>query len=156
MSSFGRGRHRRARNRYASRFHELPLMRNLILVILGIAVGAAGTASIQNTLARRDAYARGVMAVMQHHLAGLREDVRAGRCSGAGLSRHRTMLTALAEEIEPSVYADAAADPPFREYSQRLREALAQLPDAGADCAATAPIASKIADSCETCHRQYR
>lgn len=131
-------------------------MRNLILVIMGIAVGAAAAASILSTLARRDAYARGVMAVMQHHQARLREDVRAGHCSGAGLSRHKAMLAALVEEIEPSVYGDATADPPFREYTQRLRDALAQLPDAAADCAVLAPIAAKIGDTCETCHRQYR
>ena len=45
-------------------------MRSLLLLVLGIAFGAAVAALVLNALGRRDAYARGVMQVLQHETGG--------------------------------------------------------------------------------------
>lgn len=129
-------------------------MRHLLLLLIGLVVGAIGAASVVNVLAQRDAYARGVMQVMQHHYADLRAQLRSGRCNGPVHSK--AMLEALSEEVEPAVYAGDEAPPPFREYLQRLRDAVAQLPDAPAACAAIAPGVERIGNACDECHRQYR
>ncbi len=128
-------------------------MRSLILLLLGVVIGAIGAASVVNALRQRDAYPRGLMNVLQHHYVSLREGVRARRCDDA--PAHLATLRTLAGEIEAAVYPDEVADAPFREYLTHLRAALDAVP-ATADCAALAPALPRIGNVCEDCHRQYR
>ena len=131
-------------------------MRSLILLLLGLAFGAVCTAVAMNALAQRSAYARGVMQVMQHHYAELRNSQRTGRCDAATVTRDRDVMRMLSDEVAPSVYGDGTPDPPFREYTDRLRSAVADLGDGAQGCAALAPIVNRVGDSCDACHRQYR
>jgi len=131
-------------------------MRSLMLLILGLVFGAVCTAIAMNALAQRSAYARGVMQVMQHHYAELRNGQRSGRCEGATVARANEELRLLTDEIERSVYENGTPEPPFREYSDRLRSAVADLGDGTQSCAALAPVINRVGDSCDACHRQYR
>jgi len=131
-------------------------MRNLVLLVIGCALGALGATAVLRTLADRAAYARGVMQVMQHHYARLHDDLRARTCTSVDPVLEKAQLRALAEQIEPSVYADAIADAPFREYTQHLRDALAQLPDGASGCPVLVPVVARIGAACDECHRQYR
>ena len=129
-------------------------MKYLILFLIGIAVGALGATSAVNALARSHAWQRGLMEVMQHEYGGLRDAVRSGRC--AAPTREKLWLGQLTAEVEPAFYPDSPPDAPFREYTQRLRESIASLPDAATDCSALAPVVTRIGNDCEACHRQYR
>lgn len=131
-------------------------MRSLILLILGLAFGAVCTVIAMNALAQRSAYARGVMQVMQHHYAELRNGQRTGRCDAATIARAHGVLRLLDDEIERSVYGDSTPDPPFREYTDRLRSAVADLGDGSKNCTELAPVINRVGDSCDACHRQYR
>jgi hypothetical protein len=130
-------------------------MRSLLLLGLGVVIGAMVATIIANTLSRRDAYARGVMAVLQQHYGSLREGVRHGRCD-RDLAPTRSLLATLSGELAPAVYGDSTPDAPFREYVQRLRDAVAALPDRATGCPALAPQLNRIGDACDACHRQYR
>jgi len=131
-------------------------MRSLILLLLGLTFGAVCTAVAMNALAQRSAYARGVMQVMQHHYAELRNGQRTGRCDAATTARAHQALQLLGEDMERAVYGDGKPEPPFREYNERLRSAVADLGDGTQGCAALAPIVNRVGDSCDACHRQYR
>ena len=131
-------------------------MRSLLVLALGIALGALASSSVINALNRRDAYPRGVMEVMQQQVAVLRNRVRTNTCVADELAREKSLLAALTEQIEPSLFAASTPDPPFREYTQHLREAVAELPTQGAGCATLAPVVTKIGNACEACHHQYR
>jgi len=131
-------------------------MRALILMILGLAFGAICTAIAMNALAQRNAYARGVMQVMQHHYAELRNGQRSGRCDAATTAPASESLRLLSDEIERSVYGDSTPEPPFREYTDRLRSAVADLGDGTKTCAQLGPVINRVGDSCDACHRQYR
>lgn len=130
-------------------------MRLVLLFLLGAVIGAAAATSVVNALARRDAYLRGVMQVLEHDYAGLRAGIRAGTCD-ARWAQARPALAAMTESIEAAYAPGAAPDAPFREYTQRLRDAVAQLPGSAASCAAAAAAVSKVGDACEACHHQYR
>ncbi len=130
-------------------------MRNLILLVLGMAIGALAAGNVVSALRQRDAYPRGLMNVMQHHYAALRDDVRLQHC-GADSAQHLAMLRELANGIETAIYADDPVEPPFHEYDQRLRDTLAIAPTTPADCAALAPLLDKMGAACDACHRQYR
>jgi hypothetical protein len=132
-------------------------MRNLILLILGMAIGAIGAANIVNALRQRDAYPRGLMNVMQYHYVAMRGDVRLNRCA-VNTPQHLAILRELAGGIETAVYAGDIPEPPFHEYDQRLRAALDAVPadTTSTDCAALAPALNRIGAACDACHRQYR
>ena len=127
-------------------------MRNVLLLLLGLVIGAVAAANVVNALRQRDAYARGLMDVMQHHYAALRDAAKRGRCGDASI-RDVAVLRQLSEDIAAAVYAGDTPDAPFREYEQRLREALAPTP---ATCADTVAALDKIGAACDACHRQYR
>jgi hypothetical protein len=127
-------------------------MRQVILLIVGLIVGAAAAVSVINTLRQRDAYSRGLMDVMQHHYASLRDDVRRGHCELS--ARHLDVLRNLAGEIGDAVYGEDIPESSFREYNTRLVDALNA--SASTDCKALAPRVQKIGATCDECHRQYR
>jgi cytochrome c556 len=130
-------------------------MRNLILFLLGIAVGALGAVNIVNTLRQRDAYPRGLMNVMQHHEAMLWQDLRLKRCDAKTTAAALASLQDLAKDIEPAFDSEGTADAPFREYAQRLRDTLSASSGA-TDCPALASGVNKIGAACDACHRQFR
>ena len=127
-------------------------MRQIILLVVGLVVGAAAGISVVNTLRQRDAYPRGLMDVMQHHYAGLREDARRGHCEQS--VQHLDILRRLAEEIGPAMYGEDIPDAPFREFESRLTENLS--PNPSSDCKILVPLVQKIGAACDACHRQYR
>jgi cytochrome c556 len=130
-------------------------MRNLILFLLGVAVGVLGAVNVVNALRQRDAYPRGLMDVMQHHEAMLRQNVRLNRCDAKTTTAALNHLQELAKDIESAFDAEGADDAPFREYAQRLRDTLAASSSA-ADCPALASSVNKIGAACDACHRQFR
>jgi len=127
-------------------------MRNLVLLLVGVAIGALVTANIINVLRQRDAYARGLMNVMQHHYATLRDDIRRKRC-GQEAGGEFVALRRLSDEIGDAVYAGDTPDAPFREFEQRLHDALDAAP---ASCVDGAAALDRITAACDACHRQYR
>ena len=127
-------------------------MRQIILLVIGLAIGAAAGISVVNTLRQRDAYPRGLMDVMQHHYASLRDDVRLGHCEPS--TQHVNILRSLAAEIDTAMYGEDIPDAPFREFQSRLADALST--SAPSDCNALAPQVQKIGEACDACHRQYR
>ena len=129
-------------------------MRSLILLVLGLGVGAIAATSAVNALRQRDAYPRGLMNVMQHHYATLRGEVREQRCGDSSI--HVTALKALAADIDGAIFPDATPESPFLEYEHRLGDALAQAAAASNLCPALAPAVEKITAACDACHRQYR
>ncbi len=129
-------------------------MRSLILLVLGLIVGAVAATSAVNALRQRDAYPRGLMNVMQHHYATLRSDVRGNRCDDS--LRHVAALKALSADIDGAMFPESTPEPPFLEYEHRLGDALDQASVASGTCAALAPAVEKMSAACDACHHQYR
>ncbi len=132
-------------------------MKLLILFFIGLLVGAMGATMVVNTLRQRDAYARGLMDVMQHDFVYLREELRSKHCDEAMSAHALAQLRALAPDTDSAIFPDSIADAPFREFSSRLTTALdAAASSAPADCAALAPHVQSIGKACDECHQRYR
>ena len=132
-------------------------MKQAVLLMIGLAIGAVAALTVANALRARDAYPRGAMDVMQHHYGSLRENLRAKRCDQQKSAFALTQLRELSNEIEPAVYPDSTPESAFREFNSRLRDALdAGIAAAPADCTALAVVAEKIGKVCDECHQQYR
>jgi cytochrome c556 len=132
-------------------------MKYLILFLIGLLAGAMGATIFVNTMRQRDAYARGLMDVMQHHYAGLRENIRARRCEATASTYAISQLRTLATDVDSAIYPDATPDAPFREFSSRLSTMLdAASAAAPADCTVLATHVQRIGKVCDECHQQYR
>ncbi|UXI66703.1 cytochrome c [Tahibacter amnicola] len=131
-------------------------MRSVILLLTGLLVGALATFSASNALRLRNAWPRGVMAVIQHHFAALQNAQRDKRCTADTLRPHLDMLAAISADIEPA-HPDAAQTPDFRTQARRFADTTQRLASAPpADCPALDREVSALKDACNACHRDYR
>ena len=131
-------------------------MRFLVCLIVGALVGAMCAMTVANVLAKRNAWPRAVMSVMQHELGSAREGVRAGRCAEGDIASNAAHLKLLSADIEPALLKPGAHDRVFSQYADDLRREIATLDAPGADCAARSEVLTKIGQACEACHRDYK
>lgn len=129
-------------------------MRSLLLILAGALIGALVAFSAANALHQRNAWPRGVMAVLQHHQAELRRLQRSGRCETATMATHFRRLAETSGDIAPSQPGEV---PDFYEQAKRfgqLTQQLAQQPPA--DCKALDAPLQQLDEACQGCHRDYR
>lgn len=132
-------------------------MRMILILVLGLAIGAVAATMAGNALRLRDAYPRGAMAVMQHHLGALRQAVRNGQCPAAGSRAHLLRLQAMQAEILPAFAGDIGTRDDFRKHADRLASAVdAALQAAPADCPGLQRQVASIGETCQSCHEAYR
>src|SRR4051812_46989103 len=96
-------------------------MRALLLVILGLAVGAMGATFAISALHQGTPFHSGVMAVMQHHMGALRANVRANQCDAKGSSLHLNRMRETASDLHEA-FPDM--DAPFVKAADSLARTL--------------------------------
>jgi cytochrome c556 len=129
-------------------------MRQLMLLLAGALLGALGAFSAANALHQRNAWPRGVMAVLQHHHGELRRLQRSGSCPASALATHFQRLAQTAADIGPS----GASEPPdYHEQARRFVEQATRLASQPpADCQALDAPLRALGEACQGCHRDYR
>ncbi|TDR37348.1 hypothetical protein DFR29_12510 [Tahibacter aquaticus] len=129
-------------------------MRSLLILLAGALIGALIAFSAANALHQRNAWPRGVMAVLQQHQAELRRLQRSGKCDPAVMALHLRRLAETAVDIGPSQPGEVpdffAQAKQFADLGQRW----AQQPPA--DCQGLDAPLQQIREACEGCHRDYR
>ena len=131
-------------------------MRSLLLVLLGIILGAACSAYLVNALNRRSAYQDGVMTVMGHQMKPLSQSLKQNRCTPSDLMPHLQTLRLVANDIEPA-FDSMQGDAQFGRYASDLRAAAdAALAAPLTSCALAAAAMDKVDHACDSCHRDYR
>lgn len=129
-------------------------MRSLLILLAGALVGALVAFSAANTLNQRNAWSRGVMHVLQHHLGELRRLQRAGDCAPMRTVAHFQRLAQTAADIGPSHREEK---PDFHEQAKRFIDATGGFATtAPADCAALDAAVQQVGNACQGCHRDYR
>lgn len=131
-------------------------MRSIILLIIGLAVGSAGTAILIKTLNRGTAYPNGVMAVMAAQMKSINGNLKQNRCAATDLTPRLQTLRFVANDIEPA-FADLQKDAQFGRYASGLRAAAdAALATPPGNCPAAQAVLNKLDQACDSCHRDYR
>ncbi len=131
-------------------------MRSLILLVLGIAIGAITAFQVGTVWRQRDAYPRGVMAVMQHHLGALHQEIVAGQCPLAQSTLHLDWLQRMAGAI-PGALPQYGHDEHFQNFVHRLQDEIHDSQSPPVDtCKALEPRIRTIGGACEACHVEYR
>jgi cytochrome c556 len=129
-------------------------MRALLLVILGLAVGAMGATFALSALRQGTPFHDGVMAVMQHHMGLLQANVRAKQCDAKGSASHLGRLRETAGDIREA-FPDM--EPAFAQADDGLLKALDQAVDATpGTCEALAAVLKPVGDACQSCHQRFR
>jgi cytochrome c556 len=131
-------------------------MRSLILLLLGLVIGAALTLVGMNALRKGTAYPNGVMAVMDAQMAALDQSLKQNRCAATDLTPRLQTLRHLGNDIEPA-FLPTQDDDRFIQHASTLRAALdAALATPPADCAAAGVALERIANGCKACHRDFK
>lgn len=131
-------------------------MRSLILLLLGLVVGALGTAITINALHRGTAYPHGVMAVLGAQLQAVDQSLKQNRCAPTDLIPRLQTVRYVANDIEPA-FADRITDAQFGRYASDLRAAAdAALMAPPGSCPAATAILNKLDQACDNCHRDFR
>jgi cytochrome c556 len=129
-------------------------MRPLLLVILGLVVGAMGATFALSALRQGTPFHLGVMAVMQHHVDVLRANVRAKQCNAKASVTQLSRMLGTASDIRE---AFPEMDAPFQTAGGRLVTALdGAVAAAPATCEALVEALKPVGEACQACHKQYR
>ena len=131
-------------------------MRSLVLVLVGLVVGALCTLIAVNAMHRGTAYPNAVMAMMGQQMKAMDKSVKASRCAATELSPRLQTLRLVANDIEPA-FAGEHDEPQFGRYAADLRAAAdAALMSPPATCAAASAVMSNLGKACDSCHRDFR
>lgn len=131
-------------------------MRSLILLVIGLLVGALCTVIAINTLNRGTAYPNAVMALLGQQMKAMDTSIKQSRCASTDLTPRLQTLRFVANDIEPA-FADMKDEAQFGRYAADLRSAAdAALMTPPATCAAATAALSKLDKACDSCHRDYK
>lgn len=129
-------------------------MRALLLILLGLAIGAVGAGYAVNAWNARNPLPGAVMTVMDYHLESLEHAAKGGRCDAAASLAQLDRLKATAGDI-PAAFP--GIEQHFLDAAERLSHALQTATQAApADCAALTAALKPVGEACENCHQQYR
>jgi cytochrome c556 len=132
-------------------------MRMLVMLVLGIAIGAFGTVTALSALRQGTAPNKGAMALTGHHFAGLRRMGDGGRCDADAIATHLRQMRAVANDLESTFLPTGADDDLFRRHSGDYRTALDHaLASPPAQCDALARAVREVGARCKACHRDFR
>jgi hypothetical protein len=131
-------------------------VRSLVLLLVGLAVGALCTLIAINALHRGTAYPNAVMAVMGQQMKALDQSIKASRCASTDLTPRLQTLRMVANDIEPA-FVDMKDEVQFGRYASDLRaEADAALMAPPASCKDATAALSRLDKACDSCHRDYK
>ncbi len=130
-------------------------MRYVVVLLIGVFVGAMLTVTAVNSLRQSRALPDSVMALMQYHLDEVRSDVVEKRCSDAGA--HFNVLLAIAGDIEPAFLPTGGDDILFGRYAEQLRSRLQTAVSTPAtECRTLTEQLGDVGDGCQACHRDFK
>lgn len=131
-------------------------MRPLIMLLIGLVVGAIATLIVMNALHRGTPYPNAVMAVMGQQMHAMDSSIKQSRCASTDLTPRLQTLRFVANDIEPA-FVDLQSDAQFGRYASDLRSAAdAGLMTPPANCAAASAAFAKLDKACDSCHRDYK
>lgn len=127
-------------------------MRYVVVLAIGILVGALCAMTAASVLGQRHAYPKAVMRLLQRQLGDARSAALDGAC--ADNARRFVLLAAVTDEIGRALPSSAGPDRVFDQYLADMRRAVSAA--ASAECKSQPTALADVANACEACHRDYR
>jgi len=131
-------------------------VRLIVLFLVGLLVGAAGTLIAINALNRHTPWSKATMAVIGQQMKAIDQNVKANHCATTDLLPRLQTMRLVANDIEPA-FAEDIKDPQFGRYAADLRAAVdAALVAPPATCATANAALTSLGKACDSCHRDFR
>jgi cytochrome c556 len=131
-------------------------VRLIVLFLIGLAVGAAGTLIAITALNRQTAWDHATMAVIGQQMKAMDQALKANRCTTGDFAPRLQTMRLVANDIE-AAFADEVENPQFNRYAADLRAAAdAALAAPPATCKAASATMSNLGKTCDNCHREFR
>jgi hypothetical protein len=102
-------------------------VRLIVLFLVGLVVGAAGTLIAINSLNRHTPWSKATMAVMGQQMKAVGGNVKANHCATTDFAPKLQTLRLVANDIEPA-FGEDGKDPQFGRYAADLRAAADACP----------------------------
>ncbi len=129
-------------------------MRAVILIIIGLVVGAFATHMLERTVNARHAYPRAVMHLMGHHFGAMKNSVKNKQCDAGATAGHLETMYVVSRDIGPAFGTD---DTHFNDLAARLHTSLDKASrNPPASCEALAATLDDVGQHCSDCHMEYR
>mgnify|MGYP003425902719 FL=1 len=129
----------------------------LILLLVGLIIGAVCTSFAIKTLSKGSEFPKGVMALEGAHMGSLNKLQAENRCTTAEIQPHLITMRIVASDIEPAFKKVSEGDIQFVRYAGDLRRALDfQLAKSINSCPDLVTGMSEIKKACDNCHRDYK
>lgn len=131
-------------------------MRSIVLLLLGLVVGALCTAIAINALSRGTSHHDAVMTMMAAQMRAMGGSLKANKCAATDLVPRLQTLRFVANDIEPA-FAGDIDDLQFNRYAADLRAAAdSALASPPATCQAASETLSNLKKGCDSCHREFK
>jgi hypothetical protein len=127
-------------------------MRYLVVLIIGLLVGAIAATTSARILSQRNPYPKALMTVMKHELGRASESTQGADCAQGDLALDK--LRWLAEDIIVAMPDDGAPDRVFHLYIDNLGKEVDAARKAA--CTQRAAAMTRIRNACADCHRDYK
>lgn len=130
-------------------------MKSLILVLIGLAVGAICAIAAANALAKRSAHGHATMTILAYHLDALRKMNREADCAGDLARQHAHQIVFASREIGYAFERFAQEEPAFARRNQAFAHLVERL-GPFANCGELSAWTKELGSGCQTCHRDFR
>ena len=129
-------------------------MKVMIVLLIGIVIGAFCAIAATNAMGKRNAHGRAVMVTLTRHLDALRAIDLKTDCRNDQVRTHLDQIAAASRDIDYAFAANYAGEPAFARRSAHFRS----LSEAalGSSCDTLPSAVGELADDCQRCHRQFR
>lgn len=131
-------------------------MRAVVMLGVGIVVGALGAVTAVGAMKQDVPYSRASMTLIRHHFNPLRKMVETGRCDAPEARRHLLGLQALSADFH-GFLPTGGDDQAFLAHGERFQAAVAAALAADpATCAALDQANQSLGGACKACHDEFR
>lgn len=137
---------------FTARIADALLLKALVLIAIGLFIGAFCALAATNALAKRNAHGRAVMVVLAKHMDELRHMDATVDCD-AVIRPHVEQIAFAARDIG-FAFPRLAGDALFERRNTHFRELAAAATTAS--CDELPGRVARLSDDCTACHRQFR
>lgn len=131
-------------------------MKFVVLLLVGIFIGALGAVAGISAMRQGPPYHAVVMGVLGKQSQALRAMREAGQCPPADMARRLDVMRAIAGETD-AAFLPVGDDDLFRQHSSAMQERLvAAVAAPPQDCDALGPVLASVGETCKGCHEDFR
>ena len=132
-------------------------MRMVVMLLLGLFVGALGAVTAISAMRQETPLSKATMTVAGHHAGALGDMIKSGKCDAVAAEAHLRSMRSVAQDFDAAFLPTGGDDTQFRKYGTDLLGALdAALASAPPTCEALGQAMKPVGAACKACNEDFR